>query len=123
MIIDEHCLCTGVGKLHVMKEHCQADVIGLDWSTDMAEARRVFGSDATLQGNVDPMVLFGTESVIREVRHTRCPVAACLTKLLDVPTTPDPPPQCTAGSHRVPASSWLWAAHPQRGSWGGAGHP
>ena len=32
----------------------------------MAEARAVCGPDATLQGNVDPMVLFGSEAKIRE---------------------------------------------------------
>ncbi len=50
-----------------MQASCRADVVGLDWSTDMAEARAVFGEGVTLQGNVDPMVLFGTEEVIRQV--------------------------------------------------------
>ena len=38
-----------------------ADVLGLDWSTDMAEARSVLGHDRVLQGNVDPAVLFASE--------------------------------------------------------------
>lgn len=54
----------GVGKLGIMKESA-ADVIGLDWSTDMAEARMVFGPDRVLQGNMDPMYLFANEERIR----------------------------------------------------------
>ena len=49
-----------------------ADVVGLDWNTSMAEARAAAGADRTLQGNVDPMVLFGPEEKIREE------VEACL---------------------------------------------
>lgn len=41
-----------------------ADVIGLDWSTDMATARRELGEGRSVQGNVDPMVLFGTQEAI-----------------------------------------------------------
>ncbi|CAI7764243.1 unnamed protein product [Closterium sp. NIES-53] len=64
----------GTGKLHLVQQGCSADVVGLDWGTDMAEARRVFGSDTVLQGNVDPMVLFGPEASIRAA------VADCLSK-------------------------------------------
>ena len=46
-----------------------ADVIGLDWNTDMTAARRTLGS-MKVQGNVDPMVLFAPEQQIREtVQH------------------------------------------------------
>lgn len=41
-----------------------ADVLGLDWGTDMAQARRTLGP-AKVQGNVDPMVLFADEETIR----------------------------------------------------------
>lgn len=50
----------GVGKLQRMAEST-ADVLGLDWSTDMAEARAVLGPDRVLQGNMDPAVLFASE--------------------------------------------------------------
>ena len=50
----------GVGKLHKMAEST-ADVLGLDWSTDMAEARAALGPDRVLQGNVDPALLFASE--------------------------------------------------------------
>ena len=54
----------GVGKLADMQGSA-ADVIGLDWNTGMAEARAAF-PDRVIQGNVDPMALFGTEAVIRQ---------------------------------------------------------
>ena len=54
----------GVGKLETLKES-SADVIGLDWSTSMAEARNIFGPDRVLQGNMDPMYLFADEGRIR----------------------------------------------------------
>jgi hypothetical protein len=41
----------GVGKLDIMKESA-ADVIGLDWNTNMAEARAVFGPDRVLQAGL-----------------------------------------------------------------------
>lgn len=59
----------GVGKLGSMST-CNADVLGLDWNTDMREARAAF-PDRVLQGNVDPMVLFGTPEVI-EAEVARC---------------------------------------------------
>jgi uroporphyrinogen decarboxylase len=40
---------------------CTADVIGLDWHTEMHEARSALGWDRVLQGNVDPMLLFAPE--------------------------------------------------------------
>jgi uroporphyrinogen decarboxylase len=60
----------GVGKLAAMAP-CSADVLGLDWNTDMAEARAAF-PNRVLQGNVDPMALFGSADVIE------AEVAACL---------------------------------------------
>lgn len=41
---------------------CTADVIGLDWHTEMHEARRQLGWDRVLQGNMDPMLLFAPEA-------------------------------------------------------------
>lgn len=46
-----------------------ADVVGVDWMIDMAEARRLTGDRVALQGNLDPAFLFATPEVIRrEVR-------------------------------------------------------
>jgi uroporphyrinogen decarboxylase len=55
----------GTGKHHVMARS-SADVLGLDWACTMAAARGEFGGDRVLQGNVDPMILFGNEGEIRD---------------------------------------------------------
>jgi uroporphyrinogen decarboxylase len=36
---------------------CGADAVGLDWTTDLAAARRAHGTRVALQGNLDPLVL------------------------------------------------------------------
>jgi uroporphyrinogen decarboxylase len=41
------------------------DALGLDWTTDIAEARRRVGDRVALQGNLDPMTLYGSVEVIR----------------------------------------------------------
>lgn len=61
----------GTGKVALMAQSCSADVLGLDWATSMAAARQDCGPGLTLQGNVDPMVLFGGEDAIRGA-VTRC---------------------------------------------------
>ena len=44
------------------------DALGLDWSVDIGEARRRVGERVALQGNMDPMALFGTpQSIAVEV--------------------------------------------------------
>ena len=45
-----------------------ADVMGIDWRTDMAEARQILG-DMPVQGNLDPIALYGPkESIQAKVR-------------------------------------------------------
>jgi uroporphyrinogen decarboxylase len=45
-----------------------ADAVGLDWTTDLSNARARVGDRVALQGNLDPAILFsGTEIVRREV--------------------------------------------------------
>ncbi len=42
-----------------------ADALGLDWQTPIGDARRRVGDKVALQGNLDPMALFGTPASIR----------------------------------------------------------
>jgi uroporphyrinogen decarboxylase len=40
------------------------DAMGLDWSVDLGAARKLVGSRVALQGNLDPMALFGSEQAV-----------------------------------------------------------
>jgi uroporphyrinogen decarboxylase len=42
-----------------------ADALGLDWTTDLADARSRVGEQVALQGNLDPSVLYAPPDVIR----------------------------------------------------------
>lgn len=42
------------------------DIVSLDWTVDMAEARQRLGGDVKVQGNMDPGVLFGSQDFIRD---------------------------------------------------------
>lgn len=42
------------------------DIISVDWTVDMAEARQRLGQDMKVQGNIDPGVLFGSHDLIRD---------------------------------------------------------
>ncbi len=47
-----------------------AHVLGVDWNTDLAQAKKLFGDEFALQGNLDPTVLYGDRSAIgREVER------------------------------------------------------
>lgn len=49
---------------------CGTDAVGLDWTSNLTQARRRVNDSVALQGNLDPMVLFGSEDRIRqEVRR------------------------------------------------------
>jgi uroporphyrinogen decarboxylase len=43
-----------------------ADALGLDWSTDIADARQRVGQRVALQGNLDPSVLFASPAAIEQ---------------------------------------------------------
>ncbi len=42
-----------------------ADALGLDWTTDLSDARRRVGAQVALQGNLDPSVLYASPKTIR----------------------------------------------------------
>ncbi len=50
--------------LEVMAE-AGADALGLDWTTDIGDARKRVGSKVALQGNMDPSVLYAQPERIR----------------------------------------------------------
>ena len=43
-----------------------ADIINVDWTVDMADARARLGKQMKVQGNIDPGVLFGSQNFIRD---------------------------------------------------------
>nr|XP_018682766.1 PREDICTED: uroporphyrinogen decarboxylase 1, chloroplastic-like isoform X2 [Musa acuminata subsp. malaccensis] len=50
------------------------DVVGLDWTVDMADGRRRLGNNVNVQGNVDPAYLFSPLPVLTDEIHrvVRC---------------------------------------------------
>ncbi|MBW4682377.1 MAG: uroporphyrinogen decarboxylase [Microcoleus vaginatus WJT46-NPBG5] len=42
------------------------DIVSVDWTVDIAEARQRLGANIGVQGNIDPCVLFGSQDFIRE---------------------------------------------------------
>ena len=41
------------------------DCLGVDWTTDLADARSRVGNKVALQGNMDPSILYGSDERIR----------------------------------------------------------
>ncbi len=57
-------------SLDVFSKESGYDVLGLDWCIDPLVARSIVGPNVTLQGNADPMVLYGGHDAIeREVQR------------------------------------------------------
>jgi uroporphyrinogen decarboxylase len=56
------------GANHSLQEiaSCGADVVGVDWTVDMADARRIIGDHAAVQGNLDPAALYAAPERIRQ---------------------------------------------------------
>jgi uroporphyrinogen decarboxylase len=56
------------GAFFARKDMANLDcnVIGLDWNMDIAESRSIIGENKTLQGNLDPCVLYATFSEIEK---------------------------------------------------------
>ena len=43
-----------------------ADMLGVDWMTDMQAAKEIAGPVAALQGNLDPTTLYGSKEIIKQ---------------------------------------------------------
>ena len=61
----------GVGTQHLypVMHEAGADVVGLDWRVDLAEARTLLGEHVPVQGNLDPIALFAPPDVVDERVH------------------------------------------------------
>jgi uroporphyrinogen decarboxylase len=55
----------GSSHLVAMLAKSGANVISVDWLTDLADARKIVGTNLALQGNVDPSILLGAEADVR----------------------------------------------------------
>jgi len=53
-------------SLTVLAEESGYDTLGLDWCIDPLEARKLVGSKVALQGNADPMLLYGGQEAIQQ---------------------------------------------------------
>ena len=49
--------------------HCGAQAVGLDWTSNLARARNRVADCVALQGNLDPMVLFGSGGHVFNLGH------------------------------------------------------
>jgi uroporphyrinogen decarboxylase len=55
----------GAGLLRIAKES-GADVISVDWRIGIGDAAEIIGKGMSVQGNLDPVALFGPKATIRE---------------------------------------------------------
>src|SRR5262245_58456279 len=55
----------GVNDLENLAD-LKCDVIGIDWTVDIAKARATLGHTKAIQGNLDPCVLFASKEKIRQ---------------------------------------------------------
>jgi len=56
----------GAGPLLAEMATLDCDALGVDWMTDLADARRLVADRKALQGNLDPCVLYAQPAHIRE---------------------------------------------------------
>lgn len=56
----------GAGALLAEMAAIDCDALGVDWTTELSEARRWTQDRKALQGNLDPCVLYASPAVIRE---------------------------------------------------------
>jgi uroporphyrinogen decarboxylase len=58
--------CRGGMDIVRLLTQCKINMIGLDWTVDLAQAKKELGKDFSLQGNLDPAVLYGDERMIKK---------------------------------------------------------
>lgn len=56
----------GAGTRLEAMSHTGCDGLGVDWTTDLAEARKLTGGRVALQGNLDPSLLYASDEAIRD---------------------------------------------------------
>jgi len=56
----------GAGPLIADIAQTNCDAVGVDWTTDLSDARRIVADKKGLQGNLDPCVLYAAPEHIRE---------------------------------------------------------
>ena len=56
------------GGLSLLNQLADSDaaMLGVDWMTDLADAKKQLGDKFALQGNLDPTVLYGSKEIIRQ---------------------------------------------------------
>jgi uroporphyrinogen decarboxylase len=56
----------GSSYLELQRDKLGADMIAVDWSVDMKQAREILGHDVPISGNIDPTILFGSQEQIEQ---------------------------------------------------------
>jgi uroporphyrinogen decarboxylase len=57
---------TGTSTILPLQKEAGGTVIGVDWRLPMNEARKLLGDQLTLQGNLDPTLLFAPQDVMKK---------------------------------------------------------
>lgn len=87
-------LVSGSAGLLERMSQSGADIVNVDWTVDMADARARLGKEMKVQGNLDPGVLFGSKEFIRDRIHDTVRKAGNWGHILNLghgvlPTTPE----------------------------------
>ncbi len=87
-------LVSGSAGLLERMSQSGADIVNVDWTVDMADARQRLGKQMKVQGNLDPGVLFGSKEFIRDRIHDTVSKAGNWGHILNLghgvlPTTPE----------------------------------
>jgi uroporphyrinogen decarboxylase len=94
------------GKLDAMMR-AGADVLSIDWRTDLAEVRGRTGDRFALQGNVDPCVLLATPDAVTSAAHAAMAAAGPVGHILNLGhgILPPTPVECAQAFIDAPRSA------------------